>query len=1020
MKRTDELLKLDICCITQIYAKYFLIMVVLVSVLLFATPVSAITVDGIKSADEWNDSWAYGQTQGTGYDANGPFGDRLVIRQGGFSIVGSDWNDLDPKDDAGASFDTSMARAGSFDSGSDIKSVYMHFNTSTGILYGLCEVYGIPGDLDGDGSVSTNSTYGDTGGNSGPAGDGIGRSETWKIRASQDGEFVDIKISNNDWTVTSETMAIGYDDVVAKFASINNGCYEIEIHNITSFFDISLDASPIMIEALAGANDDGIGEDMATAFVHVPLSATIGDYVWSDTNNDGVQNGSESGISGVLVDLVLDGTIISTNTTDGTGLYMFDNLVADCYDVVINSSNFESGGALESHIASPANMGGDDAIDSDGIDNSSSVCVNPGDVNLTIDFGYVPLPATIGDYVWSDTNNNGIQDDGDSGIFGVLVDLVLDSTIISTNTTDGTGLYLFDNLVADCYDVVINSSNFESGGALKGHIASPANMGGDDTIDSDGIDNSSSVCVDHGDVNLTIDFGYVPLPAMIGDYVWSDTNNDGIQNVSEVGIDGVVVDLMNGSMLIATDTTNSTGYYLFDNLVADCYDVVINSSNFEFGGALKGHIASPANMGSDDTIDSDGIDNSSIVCVDPGDVNLTIDFGYVPLPATIGDYVWSDTNNNGTQDSGELGIEGVVVDLMNGSTIVSTNTTDADGLYLFDNLVADCYDVVINSSNFESGGALKGHIASPANIGTDDTIDSDGIDNSSSVCVDPGDVNFTIDFGYVPLPATIGDYVWEDTNNNGVQNVSEFGIFGVLIDLVLDGTIISNDTTDCNGLYLFENLVADCYDVVINSSNFESGGVLEGRIASIADAGTDDANDSDGINNASSVCVDPGDVNLTIDFGYYEPCISDNVTIGDYVWADINQNGIQNNDCEPGIPCVVVDLVQGNTIIATTLTDKCGFYMFNVTVGCYSGVECYDVVINSSNFDSGGILFGHTASPYNVGINDEIDSDGINNIASLCVFAGDENPTIDFGYYNSGDFDYIYDSDTCPDCNGDG
>jgi len=332
MKRTDELSKFDICGMASNYTKYFLILVVLVSVLLCATPVSAITVDGIKSADEWNESWAYGQIQATDYDATGPFGDRLVLRQGGFSIVGSDWNDIDPKDDAGASFDTSMARAGSFDSGSDIKSVYMHFNTSSGILYGLCEVYGIPGDLDGDGSVSTNSTYGDIGGDSGPAGDGIGRSETWKIRASQDGEFVDIKISNNNWAVSSETMAIDYDDVVAKFASINNGCYEIEIHNITSFFDISLGASPIIIEVLAGANDDGIGEDMATAFVHIPLSATIGDYVWSDTNNDGVQNVSESGISGVLIDLVLDGTIISTNTTDGTGLYLFDNLVADCYD----------------------------------------------------------------------------------------------------------------------------------------------------------------------------------------------------------------------------------------------------------------------------------------------------------------------------------------------------------------------------------------------------------------------------------------------------------------------------------------------------------------------------------------------------------------------------------------------------------------------------------------------------------------------------------------------------------------
>ena len=897
MKRTDELLKLDICCITQIYAKYFLILVVLGSVLLSMTPVSAITVDGYKSTDEWNESWFYGQETASNYSSDGPFGDRLVIRQGLYEGLYATnlWYDIDPKDDSGVLFSASMASLGE-SSGYDISRIYAHYDPINDTVYGLIEVYGIPGDLDGDNDVSAVGP-GDTEGAAGPAGVGLGDNEYWRLRMIQDGTSTSIKLEDNDWVITGSGLT--YDDIEARFTSDQtNSVYEISLSNISQHYTIGPGAV-LAMELIAGSSADIPGEDSATVFIQIPLSATIGDYVWSDTDNDGLQNVSESGISGVLVDLVLDDTIISTNTTDVNGLYLFDNLVADCYDIVINSSNFESGGALKGHIASPVNAGTDDTIDSDGIDNSSSVCVNPGDVNLTIDFGYVPLPATIGDYVWSDTDNDGLQNVSESGISGVLIDLVLNGTIISTNTTDANGLYLFGNLVADCYNVTINSSNFESGGALKGHIASPVNAGTDDTIDSDGIDNSSSVCVNPGDVNLTIDFGYVPLPATIGDYVWSDTDNDGLQNVSESGISGVLIDLV-----------------------------------------------------------------------------------------------------------------------LNG-TIISTNTTDANGLYLFGNLVADCYNVTINSSNFESGGALKGHIASPADAGTDDTIDSDGIDNSSSVCVDPGDVNLTIDFGYVPLPATIGNYVWEDTDNNSIQNFTEFGIPGVLIDLVLDGTIISNDTTDCSGLYLFENLVADCYDVVINSSNFESGGVLEGRIASIADAGTNDTIDSDGINNASGVCVDPGDVNLTIDFGYYEPCTSDNATIGDYVWADINQNGIQNNDCEPGIPCVVVDLVQDGSIISTTMTDKCGFYMFDIMVGCYSGVECYDVVINSSNFDSGGILFGHTASPHNVGINDEIDSDGINNIASLCVFAGDENPTIDFGYYNPEYFDYIYDSEPCPDCDED-
>ena len=250
--------------------KKLIVLCVILMITLMVPMAAAITVDGIKES-EWNESWAFGQTGGTGYDPNGPFGDRLVTQQGAFSIPKVlPWLDFDPIDDAGVSpFTTSMARAGDNDSGSDIKSLYMHFNASTFILYGFCEVYGMPGDLDGDGSTSTNSTYGDTLGAVGPAGSGIGASETWKIRATQNGNFVDITVSNNNWTV-QDSIAMDYDDVIAKFSPTTTGGYEIEIDRMETLFDINFGASPIMIEVLAGANDDGIGEDTATAYVHFP------------------------------------------------------------------------------------------------------------------------------------------------------------------------------------------------------------------------------------------------------------------------------------------------------------------------------------------------------------------------------------------------------------------------------------------------------------------------------------------------------------------------------------------------------------------------------------------------------------------------------------------------------------------------------------------------------------------------------------------------------------------------------
>jgi len=62
--------------------------------------------------------------------------------------------------------------------------------------------------------------------------------------------------------------------------------------------------------------------------------------------------------------------------------------------------------------------------------------------------------ASIGDYVWEDANMDGIQDDGESGISGVTVNLYDGANnFVGSTTTDATGYYLFDNLVPGDYFV---------------------------------------------------------------------------------------------------------------------------------------------------------------------------------------------------------------------------------------------------------------------------------------------------------------------------------------------------------------------------------------------------------------------------------------------------------------------------------------------------------------------------------------------------------------------------------------
>ena len=60
----------------------------------------------------------------------------------------------------------------------------------------------------------------------------------------------------------------------------------------------------------------------------------------------------------------------------------------------------------------------------------------------------------------------------------------------------------------------------------------------------------------------------------------------------------------------------------------------------------------------------------------------------------IGDLVWNDLNRNGIQDTGELGVEGVKVELYNcGGSLAATLFTDVNGIYLFTVLVPGSYSL---------------------------------------------------------------------------------------------------------------------------------------------------------------------------------------------------------------------------------------------------------------------------------------------------------------------------------------
>ena len=79
--------------------------------------------------------------------------------------------------------------------------------------------------------------------------------------------------------------------------------------------------------------------------------------VWLDANRDGIRQPGEEPIRDVTVELIKDGIVIATTTTNSTGDYVFDNLPPGSYAVQLTKP--------DGTVISPKGEGLDRTIDSD-------------------------------------------------------------------------------------------------------------------------------------------------------------------------------------------------------------------------------------------------------------------------------------------------------------------------------------------------------------------------------------------------------------------------------------------------------------------------------------------------------------------------------------------------------------------------------------------------------------------------------------------------------------------------------
>ncbi len=401
-----------------------------------------------------------------------------------------------------------------------------------------------------------------------------------------------------------------------------------------------------------------------------------------------------------------------------------------------------------------------------------------GDIEMVLD----PAPVEMGNRVWLDTNSDGIQDAGEAGIDDVQVKLVCGADEATASTADG-GKFYFSNATGG------NATFMHSGTscaikvddtqvAVKDYKLTIQNADGvtdnnalTDLRDSDATDNAGTAEIaftvgNAGENNHTLDIGYKSAPAVdFGDAPDSykttvaaggashtvvaglslgavvDAEADGQPNAAADG-DGADEDGVNfltklipgEDALIAVATTQPK----ISDAKLDAWIDFNGDGDFDDPGE---QIASSENI-KGMTLHDQG--STELMVSVPADAKsgvryarfrLSIAGGLLPSGAaadgevedykinieqgaTLGDYVWQDTNKDGLQEAGEAPVKGVQVNLIrvSDSATVKSTFTGSNGEYLFTHVLPDTYQVEFV--------APTGYSFTTPTQGSDDTKDS--------------------------------------------------------------------------------------------------------------------------------------------------------------------------------------------------------------------------------------------------------------------------------------------------------
>ena len=325
------------------------------------------------------------------------------------------------------------------------------------------------------------------------------------------------------------------------------------------------------------------------------------------------------------------------------------------------------------------------------------------------------------------------------------------------------------------------------------------------------------------------------LPVAFSGAIYYDANRSAAQEENEPGAEGRALTLWLAGREAARLATDENGEFFADHLVPGNYELHLPLEDNELlvgvrGSAQGGEWVLPFSL-----------DEDSMVTL--------------PLLqyASITGQVWS---LDGTLN----GVEGISVSLLDEKGLVTAvDVTDSQGAYSFSSLLPGEYSL---SAVLPSGYLFAREQDARSRSSLIQSL-PDGTPQPIPFPVLMGEEKTGVDIGMGAM-GSIGDRAWLDENGNGMQDIGEPDMPGIIIELYQHGELIASAVTDLYGRYELTGLYPGEYEMRVTMQDEVKATKRQSEFPLVASILTPE----EGTTVSCPVIVPSGSANLHCDLGF--------------------------------------------------------------------------------------------------------------------------------------------------------